>query len=217
MPANDGDDPARRDAAQPDRLSAHAFLVSACAVVAIWLGAAATWIAADTVVPWDSKNQFYAFFRFLADSLHSGVSPFWNPYHYGGHPSIADPQSLIFAPLLSALGAVRSGAVDPRLRPSRLCPSPDRRHRHGGHRLACALAAARHHPRRGPVHAGGCCVRPAAAHRHHPELRPVSAGMADAATGAAEALAAARARASRSLRSRLRLAATRWRCCFAIC
>ena len=26
-------------------------------------------------------------------------SPFWNPYHYGGHPSVADPQSLIFAPL----------------------------------------------------------------------------------------------------------------------
>ena len=52
-----------------------------------------------SVVPWDSKNQFYAFFRFLADALHSGASPFWNPYHYGGHPSIADPQSLIFAPL----------------------------------------------------------------------------------------------------------------------
>ena len=60
---------------------------------------AATWVAGDSVVPWDSKNQFYAFFRFLADALHSGASPFWNPYHYGGHPSIADPQSLIFAPL----------------------------------------------------------------------------------------------------------------------
>jgi hypothetical protein len=52
------------------------------------------------VVPWDSKNQFYAFFRFLAASIHAGVSPFWNPYHYGGHPSVADPQSLIFAPAL---------------------------------------------------------------------------------------------------------------------
>ncbi len=68
-------------------------------VTAIWLAAAATWIVGDTVVPWDSKNQFYAFFRFLADALHTGASPFWNPYHYGGHPSIADPQSLIFAPL----------------------------------------------------------------------------------------------------------------------
>src|SRR5262249_52381804 len=41
----------------------------------------------------------YVFFRFLASSIHAGVSPFWNPYHYGGHPSVADPQSLVFAPL----------------------------------------------------------------------------------------------------------------------
>ena len=57
------------------------------------------WILTDTVVPWDSKNQFYAFFRFLAPRSTLACSPFWNPYHYGGHPSVADPQSLIFAPL----------------------------------------------------------------------------------------------------------------------
>src|SRR5262245_14198589 len=68
-------------------------------ITGIWLLAASRWILTDTVVPWDSKNQFYAFFRFLASSIHNGVSPFWNPYHYGGHPSVADPQSLIFAPL----------------------------------------------------------------------------------------------------------------------
>ena len=73
-------------------------LAGSCAIVAIWLIAASRWVWTDTVVPWDSKNQFYAFFRFLAASLHSGASPFWNPYHYGGHPSVADPQSLIFAP-----------------------------------------------------------------------------------------------------------------------
>lgn len=56
------------------------------------------WWLNDLVVPWDSKNQFYAFFRFLASSLHSGATPFWNAYHYAGHPSIADPQSLIFQP-----------------------------------------------------------------------------------------------------------------------
>jgi hypothetical protein len=75
-------------------------LLSACGlIVGIWLFAASRWIVTDTVVPWDSKNQFYVFFRFLASSIHTGVSPFWNPYHYGGHPSVADPQSLIFAPL----------------------------------------------------------------------------------------------------------------------
>ncbi len=73
-------------------------LAAVGAIGAIWLVAASRWIVTDTVVPWDSKNQFYAFFRFLASALHSGASPFWNPYHYGGHPSVADPQSLVFAP-----------------------------------------------------------------------------------------------------------------------
>jgi hypothetical protein len=48
-------------------------------------------------VPWDSKNQFYAFYRFMGEAIRSGAKPFWNPYHYAGHPSAADPQSLIFA------------------------------------------------------------------------------------------------------------------------
>jgi hypothetical protein len=68
------------------------------AVLAVWLLALSRWYLNDSVVPWDSKNQFYAFFRFLAESLHAGTSIFWNPYHYGGHPSIADPQSLVFSP-----------------------------------------------------------------------------------------------------------------------
>lgn len=67
-------------------------------ICAIWLFAASVRIVTDVVVPWDSKNQFYAFFRFLAAALHAGELPFWNPYHYSGHPSVADPQSLIFAP-----------------------------------------------------------------------------------------------------------------------
>jgi hypothetical protein len=69
------------------------------AIAVVWLLAASRWLITDTVVPWDSKNQFYVFFRFLASALAAGDSPFWNPYHYGGHPSVADPQSLIFAPV----------------------------------------------------------------------------------------------------------------------
>jgi hypothetical protein len=68
----------------------------------VWAVAASRWIITGTVVPWDAKNQFYAFFRFLASAVHAGYTPFWNPYHYGGHPSIADPQSLIFAPAFVA-------------------------------------------------------------------------------------------------------------------
>src|SRR5215470_1387790 len=74
-------------------------LIAACGLITgLWLLAASRWIVTDTVVPWDSKNQFYAFFRFMAAAIGSGATPFWNPYHYGGHPSVADPQSLIFAP-----------------------------------------------------------------------------------------------------------------------
>jgi hypothetical protein len=74
-------------------------LLAASGVIgAVWLAAVSWRMATDIVAPWDSKNQFYAFFRFLASSIQSGSTPFWNPYHYGGHPSIADPQSLIFAP-----------------------------------------------------------------------------------------------------------------------
>jgi hypothetical protein len=85
---------------------AREFLLSIALVTLVWAGAASRWISKDAVVPWDSKNQFYAFFRFLSSSLHSGNWPFWNPYHYGGHPSVADPQSLIFAPLFVAWGAL---------------------------------------------------------------------------------------------------------------
>ena len=95
MPEHGVKDSARTDV--PVDRSARAFFAAAGLVLAIWLAAAATWIIGDTVVPWDSKTQFYAFFRFLADALHAGASPFWNPYHYGGHPSIADPQSLILS------------------------------------------------------------------------------------------------------------------------
>ena len=79
---------------------ARTLVVAGLVIGAIWLVAMSRWILTDSVVPWDSKNQFYAFYRFLASALESGASPFWNPYHYGGHPSVADPQSLIFAPLM---------------------------------------------------------------------------------------------------------------------
>jgi hypothetical protein len=75
-------------------------------VTVVWLLAVSRWIVKDSVVPWDSKNQFYAFFRFLSATLHAGEWPFWNPYHYGGHPSVADPQSLIFSPTFVVWGAL---------------------------------------------------------------------------------------------------------------
>ena len=74
-------------------------VIGAASVMLIWFVAAVQWPLNDMVVPWDSKNQFYAFYRFMADAINNGSSPFWNPYHYAGHPSIADPQSMIFSPV----------------------------------------------------------------------------------------------------------------------
>jgi len=58
------------------------------------------WLWHGSVVPWDSKNHFYAMFRFLGDELAKGEWPLWNPYHFAGHPSAADPQSLVFSPTM---------------------------------------------------------------------------------------------------------------------
>lgn len=90
-------------AAASGRLSRwQAALLAPAVIGAVWLGALSRWLVTDSTVPWDAKNQFYAFFRFLAQALHSGSSGFWNPYHYGGHPSIADPQSLLLSPMFLA-------------------------------------------------------------------------------------------------------------------
>lgn len=91
---------------QQNRALARPLAISAALVCTIWIIAIAKWVGKDAVVPWDSKNQFYAFFRFLSATLHAGEWPFWNPFHYGGHPSVADPQSLIFSPVFAAWAAL---------------------------------------------------------------------------------------------------------------
>jgi hypothetical protein len=52
-----------------------------------------------TFPPGDFVHQFYGFTRFEAQEWWAGRLPLWNPYAYGGHPFLADPQSAIFYPL----------------------------------------------------------------------------------------------------------------------
>jgi hypothetical protein len=80
-------------ASRDTEVRASQLAVSIGLITAVWLGAVSRWIVRDAVVPWDSKNQF-------------GEWPFWNPYHYGGYPSVADPQSLVFSPVFVAWGAL---------------------------------------------------------------------------------------------------------------
>src|SRR5258705_2779103 len=49
--------------------------ISVGLVTAVWICAVGHWIAKGAVVPWDSKNQFYAFFRFLSATLRSREQP----------------------------------------------------------------------------------------------------------------------------------------------
>ncbi|HET6805694.1 MAG TPA: hypothetical protein VFH59_09670 [Frateuria sp.] len=54
------------------------------------------------VVPWDAMDEFFPTVYFNAHSLHHGLAPWWNPYIYSGFPQIADPQGMLFSPLLMA-------------------------------------------------------------------------------------------------------------------
>jgi hypothetical protein len=93
----------RRALAGPEGSHAHLWSLRdnllALAALAAFMGlAACLWAASGQVVPWDSKNHFYPMFRFLGEALQRGETPLWNPYHFAGHPAVADPQSLIFTP-----------------------------------------------------------------------------------------------------------------------
>lgn len=78
------------------------------ALVFMWGGALACWLFQDLTVPWDAKNQIYPMMRFLAREIAAGEVPLWNMTHYAGHPTVADPQSLLFNPTLVWLAFVNA-------------------------------------------------------------------------------------------------------------
>jgi hypothetical protein len=82
----------------------HHTLRALLAILAVWTIAASIWPLTGMVVPWDSKNHFYPMLRYLGAALAHGELPLWNPYHFSGHPAVADPQSLIFTPTMVLFG-----------------------------------------------------------------------------------------------------------------
>jgi len=76
------------------------------ALALFWVIAASAWLLTDSVVPWDSKNHFYPMLRYLGGSIAQGEWPLWNPFHFGGHPTVADPQSLLFTPTMLAFAVL---------------------------------------------------------------------------------------------------------------
>ena len=81
-----------------------------------WLAFCWPWLSGSVTIPWDAKAHFQPQIQFLAASIARGEWPFWTPNVFGGHPQIADPQSMMFSPpmLLLALldGAPSLWAVD---------------------------------------------------------------------------------------------------------
>ena len=90
--------------ASPAIWSRRETLIAFGLIMAAWALAVSIWPLTGTVVPWDSKNQFYPTLRYLGSALAHGELPLWNPYHFGGHPSAADPQSLLFTPTMLLFG-----------------------------------------------------------------------------------------------------------------
>jgi hypothetical protein len=90
--------------ASPAAWSRRETLLAFSLILTAWALAVSVWPLTGTVVPWDSKNQFYPTLRYLGAALAHGELPLWNPYHFGGHPSAADPQSLLFTPTMLLFG-----------------------------------------------------------------------------------------------------------------
>jgi hypothetical protein len=76
-------------------------LLSLAALVIGW-----PWLSGRVTIPWDAKAHFLPQIQFLTQSLADGQSPAWAPYVFSGHPQIADPQSMIFAPPFLGLALI---------------------------------------------------------------------------------------------------------------
>ncbi len=76
------------------------YRIAALALAAGWFVLCAPWLFGNVAIPYDAKAHFQAQVQFLANALHTGQSPFWNPHIFAGSPQIADPQSLMLSPAL---------------------------------------------------------------------------------------------------------------------
>lgn len=65
------------------------------------------------VLPGDALFEFYPMVYFNVHSLREGVAPWWNPYIFAGYPQIADPQAMLFSPLLMGWMLLRSEPTMP--------------------------------------------------------------------------------------------------------
>lgn len=87
------------DATRPRR----GFAVDCVWLAILWTALFLPFLAGRRLIDFDSVEAFYPAAFFNAQSLRGGEWPWWNPFVYAGHPQVADPQGLVFSPLLSLL------------------------------------------------------------------------------------------------------------------
>jgi hypothetical protein len=70
------------------------------ALCLVWLLLNLSLLIGRSVLPWDAMDEFYPMVYFNAHNLRLGLAPWWNPDIYAGYPQIADPQNMLFSPIL---------------------------------------------------------------------------------------------------------------------
>lgn len=70
------------------------------ALILAWLLLNLPVLAGIRVLPWDAMDAFYPTVYFNVHTLRMGQWPWWNPYLYAGFPQAADPQGMLFSPLM---------------------------------------------------------------------------------------------------------------------
>ncbi|MGD9784121.1 MAG: hypothetical protein AB7E80_15770 [Hyphomicrobiaceae bacterium] len=92
--------------AAPAELPRFAVVPAAALVVLAWVILAWPWLSGRVTIPWDAKAHFQPQIQFLAQSISRGENPAWTPYVFSGHPQIADPQAMLYAPPFLALALI---------------------------------------------------------------------------------------------------------------
>ena len=82
------------------QIATRSYRFAAGVFIVAWLALSAPWLSGAVTIPYDAKALFQSELQFLANALHAGQSPLWNPSAFAGMPQIADPQSLIFSPAI---------------------------------------------------------------------------------------------------------------------
>lgn len=76
------------------------------AVALIWCLLSWRWLSGGIYIPFDAMDEFYPQMLFNARSYIDGELPLWNPYLFAGFANVADPQGMVFSPLMNLIMVV---------------------------------------------------------------------------------------------------------------